>query len=293
MNKDIDEILATGKKKEFTYSKGLYTLQKSTFNASKYEKLPDVNDPDFWNKVMPYESIISISVLEKKFKKEKKEMGKNEKLLKDFVKDLEVVFNDFIDAKFDVRTSMASRKQLEADEEKLREMLKKMIKLNGLKLCYVEKCKEWLREMLRTNRRKKPMQAQNCMKQDDMLVDAVEEDDIIYDSDDPGQNLTSRSLRKRHPQLPVPKELSQRTGAKRGRKPKALKMMEEKQGEEDEDEDGGGEDEEDGLYGDEEEEEEKGADMSNGDLDMSDQQDDIDYEEDEEERYGLRGRRKR
>lgn len=25
-NKDIDEILATGKKKEFTYSKGLYTL---------------------------------------------------------------------------------------------------------------------------------------------------------------------------------------------------------------------------------------------------------------------------
>ena len=26
LNKDIDEILATGKKKEFTYSKGLYTL---------------------------------------------------------------------------------------------------------------------------------------------------------------------------------------------------------------------------------------------------------------------------
>lgn len=25
-NKDIDEILATGKKKEFTYSKGVYTL---------------------------------------------------------------------------------------------------------------------------------------------------------------------------------------------------------------------------------------------------------------------------
>ena len=105
---------------------------------------------------MPYESIISICVLEKKFKKEKKEMSKNEKLLKDFIKDLEIVFNDFMDAKFDVRTTAASRKQLESDEEKLREMLKKMIKLNGLKLMYVEKCKEWLREMLRTNKRKKP-----------------------------------------------------------------------------------------------------------------------------------------
>lgn len=80
-NKDIDEILATGKKKEFSYNKGVYTLQKSTFNASKYEKgaLPDVNDPDFWNKVLPYDQIISISVLEKKFKKEKKEIGKSEK----------------------------------------------------------------------------------------------------------------------------------------------------------------------------------------------------------------------
>jgi hypothetical protein len=80
VNKDIDDILKTGKKKEFTYSKGLYTLNKSTFPTSKYENLPDVNDPDFWNKVMPYESIISISVLEKKFKKEKKEMNKSEKL---------------------------------------------------------------------------------------------------------------------------------------------------------------------------------------------------------------------
>lgn len=80
-NKDIDEILATGKKKEFSYNKGVYTLQKSTFNASKYERganLPDLNDPDFWNKVLPYDQLISITVLEKKFKKEKKEICKNE-----------------------------------------------------------------------------------------------------------------------------------------------------------------------------------------------------------------------
>jgi hypothetical protein len=38
-----------------------------------------VNDPNFWNKVLPFDQIISISVLEKKFKKEKKEIAKSEK----------------------------------------------------------------------------------------------------------------------------------------------------------------------------------------------------------------------
>lgn len=136
-NKDIDEILATGKKKEFTYNKGLYTLQKSTFNARKYENLPDFEDPEFWNKVLPFESIISISMLEKKLKKDKKEMAKSEKMQKEFFKDLEIVFNDFMDAKFDVKTSAASKKQLENDEENLREILKKMIKLSGMKPSYV------------------------------------------------------------------------------------------------------------------------------------------------------------
>jgi hypothetical protein len=60
-----------------------------------------------------------------------------------------------MDAKFDVKTSSASKKHLEGDEEKLRNILQKMIKLSGMKLLYVEKCKEWLREMLRTNKRKK------------------------------------------------------------------------------------------------------------------------------------------
>lgn len=62
-----------------------------------------------------------------------------------------------MDAKFDVKTSVATKKQLESDEEKLREILKKMIRLSGMKLIYVEKCKEWLRDMLRTNKRKKPV----------------------------------------------------------------------------------------------------------------------------------------
>ena len=116
----------------------------------------DFNDPDFWKK-LPFDQMMnSISMMEKKFKKEKKEIGKNEKEQKEFIKDLEVVFNDFMDKKFDHRLAPSTRKELESDEETLREMLKKMIKLNGMKLQYVEKCKEWLREMLRTSKKKKP-----------------------------------------------------------------------------------------------------------------------------------------
>lgn len=62
-----------------------------------------------------------------------------------------------MDAKFDAKMTAASRKQIESDEEMLREMLKKIIKLSGMKPVYVEKCKEWVREMLRTIKRKKPL----------------------------------------------------------------------------------------------------------------------------------------
>lgn len=156
---------------------------------------------------MPYDTIISINVLERKFKKEKKDISKSEKLQKEFIKDLEIVFNDFMDAKFDVRTNAASRKQLESDEEKLRELLRKMSKLNGLKLQYVERCKDWLRGMLKTNKRKKQPTLKNQAsgvageEYDDNnygIEDPEEnEDDIImYDSEEGGNN--PRSLRKRN-----------------------------------------------------------------------------------------------
>jgi hypothetical protein len=92
------------------YSKGIYTLQKSTFNAAKYENLIDVNDPNYWNIIFQNTSNISISELEKRFKKEKKEITKSEKLQIDFFKDLEIIFNDFMNTKFDAKTSVASKK---------------------------------------------------------------------------------------------------------------------------------------------------------------------------------------
>lgn len=72
---------------------------------------------------------MSITSLERRFKKEKKDISKSEQDQTDFIKDLEIVFNDFIDAKFDNKITAASKKQIESDEETLRELLKKLVKL--------------------------------------------------------------------------------------------------------------------------------------------------------------------
>jgi len=69
-----------------------------------------VNDPNYWNIIFQNTSNISITELEKRFKKEKKEIIKSEKLQIDFFKDLEIVFNDFMNTKFDAKTSVASKK---------------------------------------------------------------------------------------------------------------------------------------------------------------------------------------
>lgn len=186
--------------------------------------MPDFDDPEFWNKVLPFESIMSISMMEKKFKKDKKELVKNDKLQKEFFKDLEIVFNDFMDAKFDTKTTAASKKQLENDEEKLREVLKKMIKLTGLKLIYIEKCKEMLRDMLRTNKRKKPVVKdlegdQEGDAEDEEEQVQFDDDIILYDSGD--DQIRNRNLRKRHPLPPSSQQAESQPGPKkRGRKPK-------------------------------------------------------------------------
>jgi hypothetical protein len=39
-----------------------------------------------------------------------------------------------MDAKFDNKITAASKKQIESDEETLREMLKKLVKLTGMRL---------------------------------------------------------------------------------------------------------------------------------------------------------------
>ena len=94
--------------------------------------MPNIDDPDFWNKVLPMDSI-SISFLEKRFKKEKKEMSTSDKMQVEFIKDLEISINDFFDAKFEYHANM---KELADDEEKLRFMLTKIVHMAGMRYSY-------------------------------------------------------------------------------------------------------------------------------------------------------------
>lgn len=164
---------------------------------------------------------MSIASLEKKFKRERKEITRDEKEQKEFIKDLEVVFNDFIDMKFDANMSAQTKKQFEADEETLREMLKKMVKLSGIKPVYVEKCKEWLREMLKTGKRKRPQAVEadqeHSQANPDEEFDNEGGDDIILDD---SENEGSEEKKEMHPEEPHSKEEA-KPAKKRGRKPKS------------------------------------------------------------------------
>jgi len=54
--------------------------------------MPDVQDPLFWNKVLNFDSSLTIGSVQKRFKKEKKLMANNDKLQVEFIKDLQIVF---------------------------------------------------------------------------------------------------------------------------------------------------------------------------------------------------------
>jgi hypothetical protein len=82
-NTHIEEILSKNQTREYKATKGLYTLQKSTFNVNeggrsstqKGKNIPNVNDPNFWDKVLPFEGF-NPKQLNRKFKSKKADILK-------------------------------------------------------------------------------------------------------------------------------------------------------------------------------------------------------------------------
>ena len=93
---------------------------------------------------------MSIPMLEKRFKKEKKELETSDKMQTEFIKDLEIAVNDFFEAKFELK---GAAKDLADDEEKLRNILTKLINLPGMRFSYKQKCRDWIDDLL-SNRKK-------------------------------------------------------------------------------------------------------------------------------------------
>lgn len=85
----------------------------------KHESIPSFNDEHFWDKVLPKENL-SIASLEKRLKKEKRDISKNEQHQYEFMKDLTVAVTDFFKAR---NEGSAKPKDLESSEESLRLMI--------------------------------------------------------------------------------------------------------------------------------------------------------------------------
>jgi hypothetical protein len=111
-NTHIEDILSknSGKSREYKVTKGIYTLQKSQFNvheggrsstqkgsASK-SNVPNVNDPNFWDKVLPFEGF-NPKQLNRKFKTKKADILKSKDTQSKFVKEVSKCVKDLLEAK--------------------------------------------------------------------------------------------------------------------------------------------------------------------------------------------------
>ena len=151
-NTHIDEILKknTGKSKDYKMTKGIYTLQKSTFNvhesgrssATKSKNNPDINDPNFWEKVLPFEGF-NPKQLMRKFKQKKADILKSKETQSKYMKDVSRCVKDLLEAK-------AVNDSITVDEEMF-ELLKKISKTKQFENKYRDKATVLLDKIIHFN----------------------------------------------------------------------------------------------------------------------------------------------
>lgn len=156
-NTHIDEILSknSGKSREYKMTKGLYTLQKSTFNvndggrsstsksgsASK-NHVPNVNDPNFWEKVLPFEGF-NPKQLNRKFKAKKADILKSKDSQSKFLKEVSKCVKDLLEAK-------SVNESLPIDEE-IFDLLKRISKTKQFENKYRDKATVLLNKIIHFN----------------------------------------------------------------------------------------------------------------------------------------------
>lgn len=157
-NTHIEDILSknNNKNKEYKMTKGLYTLQKSTFNvadgrsstqkggsASKSKgAAPNVNDPDFWEKVLPFEGF-NPKQLNRKFKAKKADILKSKDTQSKFLKEVSKCVKDLLEAK-------SVNDSLPIDEE-IFDLLKRISKTKQFENKYRDKATVLLNKIIHFN----------------------------------------------------------------------------------------------------------------------------------------------
>jgi len=141
----IEDILQGGKESEYKLSKGVYTLQKSSFNVDKPSKnthrkgnLPEVDDPDFWQKVLPFHGYTPKQLM-RRFKMKKADICGSKHNQKVFMKDVQKVVRDLIEVK-------QYSESINVDEE-LIDLVKRITKTKNFENKFRDKAQVLLEEL--------------------------------------------------------------------------------------------------------------------------------------------------
>ena len=153
INLKIEDILASkGKEKKDKKQSKKYQLQKSTFNIEENKKeksgkgskqKPDVNDPNFWEKVgLPFQGFNAKQLL-KRYRSKKNEVIDTKEAQSKFLKDVSMCVKGILDAKTidDSRTI----------DEEIYELLKKIQKNKEFESKYRDKAAVLLDKVLHFN----------------------------------------------------------------------------------------------------------------------------------------------
>ena len=149
----IEDILK-GKKEKKGKEKA-YTLQKSTFNvddpekknsgknsATKVKEKLNVNDPNFWEKVLPFDGY-NPKQLMRKFRAKKNEIVKTKEAQSKFLKDIAHCVKELLEAK-------ANNPTLTIDED-IFDLLKRISKMKSFEHKYRDKAALQLDKLLHFN----------------------------------------------------------------------------------------------------------------------------------------------
>ena len=148
----IEDILKGKKEKKPKEKKG-YTLQKTTFNAettkesgknstSKPKEKLNINDPNFWEKVLPFDGY-NPKQLMRKFRAKKNEIVKTKESQSKFLKDIAHCVKELCDAK-------AQNPTIQIDED-IYDLLKRVTKMKAFEHKYRDKAALQLDKLLHFN----------------------------------------------------------------------------------------------------------------------------------------------
>eukprot|EP00357_Protocruzia_adherens_P015827 CAMPEP_0115012704 /NCGR_PEP_ID=MMETSP0216-20121206/24912_1 /TAXON_ID=223996 /ORGANISM="Protocruzia adherens, Strain Boccale" /LENGTH=2334 /DNA_ID=CAMNT_0002381845 /DNA_START=106 /DNA_END=7109 /DNA_ORIENTATION=+ len=147
MENDIDDILKNNSRVvEYSQISGSYSFNKSTFISSTADQSIDIDDPEFWSKVLPARTSAA-NILFTKLN-DRTINFTDAKIQADFMQELEQVVHDTIEAKINSHTLETTE-----DEEVVTEMLEEIGQMKSFEKESRAQATKWIQEINKPSRR--------------------------------------------------------------------------------------------------------------------------------------------